>query len=152
MVAYLYRLRDFNFEDEDDEEYEGCHKETHLMETKLTSVLAMGYGYFDIGLNYIEIHPYITAGIPSTPILVFNGKEQMSPDGYSLLFPYQNKQIAKEVFSKWLESLGYEKAAKAVKTNAVTHLKRMSCSITKDVASYAKHLDKIKIIESSQKF
>jgi len=138
MDAYLYRLRDFNFGDKDDDEY------AHLMETKLTNVLAMEYGYFNVGMNYMEIYPHATMGIPSKPILVFNGKEQKSPDGYSLLIPFQSRRMAKELFSKWLSSLGYKNAAKAVKENDVTHLNRISCSITKDDKLYAKRLDKTK--------
>ena len=141
MDAYLYRLRGFDFEDECNDEY------AHLMETKLTTVLAMEYGYFNVGMNYMEIYPYATMGIPSKPILVFNGKEQKSPDGYSLIIPYQNKKMAKELFSKWLSSLGYKNAAKAVKENDVTHLNRISCPITKDDKLYAKRLDKTKTEE-----
>ena len=141
MEVYLYRLQDFYFADD-------CNNEcTHLMETKLTNVLAMEYGYFNIGFNYVEIYPYTDMGIPSEAILIFNGGEQPSPEGYSLIIPYQNKQMAKNIFSKWLSALGYENAAKAVKENTVTHLNRISCSITKDDKLYAKRLDKIKTEE-----
>ena len=145
MIMYLYRLQDCDCEDD---EY---NENAHLVETKLTSVLPMVYGYFDIGWDYIDIYPYHTATFPSKPITILNEQEHESNGSYAMLMPYQNKAIAKDIFSRWLKCYGYDKAAKAVKRNPITHLRRTSSPPTKEDVSYAKRWDKIKTSEINDK-
>ncbi len=145
MEMYLYRLMDFEMADEDVDS--DSNQYVHVMETKVQSVIPLTYGYYSIGFNHIDIYPYYTATLPSKPITIFCGEEQESPEPYSLLFPCQSKNLAKEIFSGWLTANGYSQAAKAVKENAVTKLKRMSFPIYKEDVQYAKRLDKAKTLE-----
>lgn len=152
MTLYLYRLFDFSFEDEDDEEYLYDHKKTRIIETKLDSVLPMAYGYFDISANAIAIYPYETTAWPSKPIVIHAGKEVNTRAPYSIVIPYQNKQMAKKIFSEWLEAQGYKLAAKAVSENPVGSLRRMKWPIMKEDVSFAKHWDKVKTEESHKHY
>lgn len=148
MDLYLYRLSCFDFEDEDDEEIPNHHEETHIVETKLSNVLPMAYGFFYVGMNAIDIYPYDQTALPCKAILIFQGKEQESSDAYSIVIPYQNKALAQKVFSSWLDARGFHWAAKAVKDNLVTHLKRMTwVEPSRQDVTYAKKWDKKKMEE-----
>lgn len=156
MDMYVYELRYFNFEDEYDEDDEYCetvHRYTHIAEAKLKNFLPMAYGYFYFGWNYIEIYPYDLAAFPIKPISIFNGEENTPLyQNYSLVLPYQNKRMAKDIFSKWLEALGYKKAAESVRENDVTHIKSMEFPIARADITVAKRWDKKKIDELMKRF
>lgn len=143
MDLYLYRLWDFDFGDEEDDPEN--HITAKIIETKLQNVLPMAYGYFVIGLNAIDIYPYHFTTVPSHPIMIFQDKEMEANDAYSIVIPYQNKQLAKDIFSRWLETLGYKKAAREVAENRVGTLCRMAlASVTKKDLAYAKRWDVFK--------
>ena len=150
MDLYLYRLSDFNFVE--NEEYPLGYKHAKIIETKLTNVLPMAYGYYYIGANAIDIYPYLFMTIPSKARTIFCGEEIESADSHSIVIPYQNKQMAKEIFSRWLKAQGFEKASLAVSENPVGHLKRMAWPPSKEEILYAKKWDKIKTAELADRY
>ena len=141
MDLYIYRLRDFNNCDDE------SNSEAHLLESRLTSVVPMIFGYFHFGLNYIEVYPYEYTGYLARPYTIFNDECQILDKEFVLAFPYKDKKFAQSIASQCLERLGYLVAAKAVKQNQVCRLKVMEFGISRDDMNYAKKWDK-KFVQS----